>query len=150
MTSLPGLHRRADGWGKGGRGVAGGNATQRRAIACRSPRSSHTGNNTRFYFYPRDFLFPSGQSIQLMLSINILLKCDKADESFNCCGTRQSISCRYLLAAKCDNRLFSSHFIHPAEADFSFLFFLFSRQCRLPGFCLCEQGSVQSYKEHEQ
>lgn len=52
-----------------------------------SPVYRHTGNNRWFYFYLADFLFPSVQSIWLMLSINILLKCDKANESFNCCGT---------------------------------------------------------------
>lgn len=61
------------------------------------------GTTNDFYFYLCDFLFPSGQSIWLMLSINILLKCDKADESFNCCGDRRRISLAYiLLEAKCD------------------------------------------------
>lgn len=92
MTSLPGLHRGEN----GGEEVAGGNATQQCAIACRSPENPHTGNNKWFYFYPCDFLFPSGQSIWLMLSINILLKCDKANESFNCCGTGGgSLACIY-------------------------------------------------------
>lgn len=83
MTSLPGLHRGEN----GGEEVAGGNATQQCASACHSPGYPHTGNNKLFYFYLCDFLFPSEQSIWLMLSINILLKCDKANESFNCCGT---------------------------------------------------------------
>lgn len=83
MTSLPGLHREENGEEE----VAGGNATQQHAIACNSPRYPHTGNNKWLYLYLCDFLFPSGRSIWLMFSINILLKCNKANESFNCCGT---------------------------------------------------------------
>lgn len=88
MTSLPGLH----GGENGGEEVAGGNATQQPAIAYRSPGYPHTRNNKWFYFYLCDFLFPSGQSIWLQLSINILLQRDKANESFNCCGNRRRIS----------------------------------------------------------
>lgn len=101
MTSLPGLQ----GGENGGEEVAGGNATQQPAIAYRSPGYPHTRNNTWFYFHLCDFLFPSGQSIWLLLPINILLKCDEADESFNCCGTGGGslacVSCRLNVTTDC-------------------------------------------------
>lgn len=104
---------------EGGEVAEGGNATQQCAIACHSPGYPHTGNNRWFYFYLCDFLFPSGQSIWLMLSINILLKCDKANESFNCCGTgRESLAYIYT-QAKCDKCLVCSCFIHPVRGRFS-------------------------------
>lgn len=84
-------------------GVMPLNSVQLQAI----PLGILTPGTTNDFISIWDFLFPSGQSIWLMLSINILLKCDKANESFNCCGTGwESLAYIYFQQSKCDNWFF--------------------------------------------
>lgn len=84
-------------------GVMPLNSVQLHAI----PLGILTPGTTNDFISIWDFLFPSGQSIWLMLSINILLKCDKANESFNCCGTGwESLAYIYFQQSKCDDWFF--------------------------------------------
>lgn len=94
MTSLSGLQGGCEEkGGEAGRSGARGSATHQRAIAFHFPLGSLlTGNNKRFYFQLCYFLFPSRESIWIMLSINFLLKRNLDDESLYCSGTEPAIT----------------------------------------------------------